>query len=214
MSTFPLRSAVTPHRAWIIAIALLLLCAASWRAIDQMNQVPAHETGFFSHELAPVTLPDIRLHDDREVAHTLADFRGKVVVMVIGAADCETHDCTVALNRAATLRRDLGAAADHIAVVFASLASRSPVALDRYVRNFDDSFIGLHASDDNATRQMIERFQADRQTTSHAATQADSYSNSAAIYVFDTAGHLRLEVPDSETTDAMGSDVRRLIEEH
>ncbi len=214
MSTLSLRSAVTPQRAWIIAIALLLVCAASWRAIDRMNQAPAHEGGFFSHELAPVTLPDIRLHDDREIAHTLADFRGKVVVMIVGAADCEVHDCTVALNRAATLRRDLGTAADHIAVIFASLASKSPVALDRYVRNFDDTFIGLHASDDNATRQMVERFEADRQSTSHAATQADSYSGSAAIFVFDSAGHLRLEVPDNETTDAMGSDVRRLIEEH
>jgi protein SCO1 len=213
MSVFTLRSAMTPHRSWVIAIGLSLAFALAWQVVDHLPTA-GDEAGFFSHVIEQTdAMPDIHLHDDFEVLHTLDEFHGKVVVLVIGSAQCD-NDCTVALRRVATMRRDLGSAASHLQLIFASLATASPIAFQPYVRHFDDSIIALHASDALAIDLMRKRFSALRQRPSANATtsEAEAFGRQAAIYVFDADGRLRLELPDSETTDAMGSDVRRLID--
>lgn len=213
MSVVTSPSAMTPHRSWVITIGLFLACVFAWRAIGHLPTVD-DQAGFFSHVMDPTdAMPNIRLHDDREAVHTLDEFHGKVVVLVVGSVQCE-NDCTIALRRAATMRRDLGDAAQHLQLIFASLATASPVAFQPYVRHFDDSIIALHASDARAMDLMRERFSALRHHPSAAATtsEAEAFGNQAAMYVFDAEGRLRLELPDSETTDAMGSDVRRLID--
>src|SRR5512136_2684417 len=101
---------------------------------------------------------DFALTDHRGKARTLADFRGKVVVMFFGYTQCPDVCPTTLAELAETMKR-LGPDADRVQVLFATIDPERDTRelLAQYVPAFNPSFLGLYG-DAEATARTAQEF--------------------------------------------------------
>ena len=157
----------------------------------------------FGHALA--------LTDHHGQSRTLADFRGKAVILFFGYTSCPDV-CPTALVRFAEAMQQLGADAARVQVLFVTLdpARDTPAKLAAYVPWFDPSFLGLYgdAAATAAVAREFKVFYAKKETGGGMAYVLD---HSAGAYVFDPAGRIRLYVKDDATIAAIVGDLRDLL---
>ena len=154
---------------------------------------------------------DFALTDVGGARRTLADYRGKAVVVFFGYTHCPDV-CPTTLAQLAQARRLLGADADRVQVLFVTLDPDrdTPQLLSRYVPAFDPSFVGLTGNQQQITaaarefRVLFEKV---------AGSTPDSYTldHTSGSFVFDPKGHVRLYVPAQATADKIASDLKRLL---
>jgi protein SCO1 len=153
---------------------------------------------------------DFRLLDTEGRTRTLADYRGKVVMVFFGFTQCPDV-CPTALARAADVMQRLGPAAERVQVIFVTIDPErdSAVVLREYTRAFHPSFIGLHA--DVATTAATAR---DFKVFYAKVPTGNSYTmdHSTISYVFDPKGHLRLAVKHSQDAASVAQDLQRLLD--
>lgn len=101
---------------------------------------------------------DFKLVDTAGRTRTLADFRGKFLMMFFGFVQCPVV-CPTALIRAVEVRRALGADANKLQVAFVTLDPErdTPEIIKSYTDAFDPDFIGLY-SDLRGTEQVAKDF--------------------------------------------------------
>lgn len=152
---------------------------------------------------------DFRLADPDGRERTLADFRGKVVLLFFGFTQCPDV-CPTALARAAAVRRQLGADGDKVQVIFVTVDPErdTPALLRQYTAAFDPGFLGLRA-DLEGTRKVANDFLV----TYQKVTTGSSYTmdHTALTYVFDAKGRLRLLLRHDQTVAQYASDIRILL---
>ncbi len=152
---------------------------------------------------------DFRLVDPDGRVRTLADFRGKVVMLFFGFTQCPDV-CPTALLRAAEVRKRLGAEGSNLQVIFITIdPERDTAALMReYTVAFDPSFIGLR-TDLEGTRKVADDFNVyfEKIPTGKSYTM----DHSAFSYVFDAQGRLRLVVRDDLSVDQVLADIRTIM---
>jgi protein SCO1/2 len=92
----------------------------------------------------PVQLADFTLSDQRGQAFTFSSLRGRAVVMFFGFTHCPDY-CPTTLQDFTIIKRELGAAAEHVAFMFISVDGErdTPEVIAEYINRFDSSFIGL-----------------------------------------------------------------------
>ena len=102
---------------------------------------------------------DFRLTDFNGQPRTLADFRGKVVVMFFGYTQCPDV-CPTTMTDMAEVKRRLGPDGERVQVIFVTLDPDRDTAevLSQYVPGFDPSFLGLrrHEGRDRGDRQGLQ----------------------------------------------------------
>lgn len=154
---------------------------------------------------------DFALTDVGGAHRTLADYRGKVVVLFFGYTHCPDV-CPTTMAQLAQARRLLGADATRVQVLFVTLDPErdTPQLLARYVPAFDPSFVGLTGSAvqiEAAAREFKVFFQK------VAGPTPDSYTldHSSGSFVFDPQGHVRLFVRDGTSADQIASDLKHLL---
>jgi protein SCO1 len=151
------------------------------------------------------------LVDTEGKARTIADFKGKVVVVFFGFAQCPDV-CPTTLSDMAEVRKRLGRDGERVQVVFITVdpARDTPQVLSAYMRNFDPSFVAL-----TGTAEQIEKTAKDFKVYFAKAPgkTATTYSidHTAASYVFDREGNVRLFVRYGQPVDAVVSDLKRLL---
>ena len=154
---------------------------------------------------------------------TLADFRGKVVLVYFGYTNCPDA-CPLALSEMAHVVKQLGPDGDKVQGLFITVDPErdTPERLASYVPAFHPSFIGLRGSPREAAEVAKEfkiYYQAQKQDKdAHSAqgTQHDSYmvDHSTGIYVLDKSGRARLYFSASKrSVEAMVHDVKPLIKQ-
>src|SRR5512137_3197996 len=101
---------------------------------------------------------DFALTDHRGKARTLADFRGKVVVMFFGYTQCPDV-CPTTLTTMAQVMKNLGSDADRVQVLFVTIDPErdTRALLAEYVPAFDPRFLGLYG-DAQATERVAKEF--------------------------------------------------------
>ena len=101
---------------------------------------------------------DFHLSDPAGKQHSLADFRGKVVVVFFGYTHCP-EVCPTEMADLAQAMRQLGPDAKNVQVIFITLDPErdTPQVLAKFVPYFDPSFIGL-SGDAQATAQAAQSF--------------------------------------------------------
>lgn len=153
----------------------------------------------------------LALTDHHGQPRTLADFRGKAVIVFFGYTSCPDV-CPTALARFAEAMQQLGADAARVQVLFVTLdpARDTPAKLAAYVPWFDPSFLGLYgdAAATAAAAREFKVFYAKKETGGGMAYVLD---HSAGAYVFDPAGRIRLYVKDDATIAAIVGDLRDLL---
>jgi len=154
---------------------------------------------------------DFSLTDQNGNRRTLADFRGKVVLIFFGYTQCPDV-CPTTLAEMAQVKAKLGSAGDRLQVLFISVDPErdKPAVLAQYVPSFDPSFIGLYGNADETARTAKE-FKVIYQKVPGKTPTSYSIDHSAGSYLFDPQGRLRLFVKQSESVDSIAADVKRLM---
>ena len=152
---------------------------------------------------------DFRLKDPEGRERSLADFRGKAVLVFFGFTQCPDV-CPTALSRAVQVKQLLGAEGERVQVLFVTVDPErdTPAVLKAYTEAFDPSFLGLTGTPAEiaATAKEFKIFFA------HVPS-GDTYTidHSASTYAFDTHGRLRLLLRHNQDAAAFAADLKRLL---
>jgi protein SCO1/2 len=155
--------------------------------------------------------PDFKLVDARGRARTLADYRGRVVVLFFGFVHCPDV-CPAELYRLSAAMKQLGPLADRVQVLFVTLdpARDTPKLLNDYVKAFDARFVGLTGTApqiDAAAKQFFVEF-------ARVGTGADyTLDHSTATFLLDANGRLRLVGAMNTSIDNYAHDLAALAME-
>lgn len=160
---------------------------------------------------------DFQLIDHNGHSRSLADFRGKVVMMFFGFTNCPDV-CPTTMADMAQVVRQLGEEGERVQGLLVTVdpARDTPEALARYATAFHPGFLGLRG-DDATTKALageFKAFYAERQPQyGHGLDHHYMVDHTRAIYVFDRTGKLRLLMTSGRTVDQMTADVALLLKE-
>ena len=154
---------------------------------------------------------DFALSDPAGAPRTLADYRGKAVVVFFGYTQCPDV-CPTTLAALAEAMKKLGAEADRVQLVFITVDPErdTPELLAKYVPSFDPRFVGLRG-DADATARTAREFKVIYQKQPGVAPGSYSMDHSAGAYIFDPQGRLRLYVGHSQTPEVFAHDLHELL---
>ncbi len=156
---------------------------------------------------------DFALTDHTGTKRSLADYRGKVVVVFFGFTQCPDVCPTTLADLAETMRR-LGSDAGRVAVLFVTVDPERDTAelLAQYVPAFDPRFVGL-SGDAAAIERTAKEFKVLYQKQPGKTPGSYSMDHSAGSFVFDPQGRLRLYVSHGQGPDVFTHDLRALLNE-
>jgi len=148
-------------------------------------------------------------HDGKP--RTLADFRGRVVVIFFGYTQCPDV-CPTTLSELAEVMRLLGPDADRVQVLFVSVDPERDTQelLSQYVPAFDKRFLGLYG-DAEATARTAKTFKVFYQKVPGKTPTTYTVDHTAGSYVYDTQGKLRLFLKHGAGAEPIAQDLRQLL---
>lgn len=193
----------TVFRNSLLMPALLMLALAGCGEPKLPSPFHAAEVG------GQYAQADFSLTDHTGKPRTLADFRGKVVVMFFGYVHCpDVCPSTMAdLRRAMEL---LGKDADRVQVLFVTVDPErdTPDVLAQYVPAFHPSFLGLYG-DAAATAKVADTFKVVYQK--QPTKSGYNVDHTAGTYLIDAAGKVRLLAPYGQNAEWLAQDIRLLL---
>ncbi|WP_038206941.1 SCO family protein [Xenophilus azovorans] len=154
---------------------------------------------------------DFRLKDTSGRERTLADFRGKVVVLFFGYAQCPDV-CPTTMAEMAEVKRKLGAEGERLQVVFVTVDPErdTPEVMKAYMEAFDPAFVALIPTPEELAA-MAKDYKVYYKKVDGKTPTSYSMDHSAASYVYDPEGRLRLYARYGAGADAMLADVKALL---
>jgi len=154
---------------------------------------------------------DFSLTDADGRVRTLADFRGKVVVLFFGYAQCPDV-CPTTMTDMAQVKQQLGADGDKLQVVFVTVdpARDTPEVMKAYMGAFDPSFTALIPTPEQLAA-VAKDFKVYYKKVEGKTPTSYSMDHSAASFVYDPQGRLRLYVRYGSGVPDMVSDVKALL---
>lgn len=156
---------------------------------------------------------DFELPDHNGAIRRLAEFRGKAVVVFFGFTSCPDV-CPTTLQRLAQTMKRLGPDADAVQVIMITVdpARDSKQVMSQYVTSFDSRFIGLVPGEE-ALRQAAGQFKVYINRNKPNADGFYTVDHTAAFFVFDRRGRIRLYVRDELSSNDLTADLRVLLRE-
>lgn len=152
---------------------------------------------------------DFRLTDPQGHQRSLADFRGKVVLLFFGFVQCPDV-CPAALARAAEAMSLLGDDGTKVQMLFVTIDPErdTPETVQAYTAAFHPSFVGLRA-DPARTKETADHFKVFYRKVPAAGSY--TMEHTAMTYAFDPAGRLRLALRPELTAKDVAEDVAALL---
>lgn len=154
---------------------------------------------------------DFSLTDADGKVRTLADFKGKVVVLFFGYAQCPDV-CPTTMTEMAQVKQALGADADKLQVLFITVdpARDTPTVMKAYMGAFDPSFVALIPTPEQLAATAKD-FKAYYKKVDGTTPTSYSMDHSAASYLYDPKGRLRLYARYGTGVPAMVADIKALL---
>jgi protein SCO1/2 len=154
---------------------------------------------------------DFKLVDHNGKPRTLADYRGKAVVMFFGYTQCPDV-CPTTLSELAEAMKRLGADADRVQVLFVTVDPERDTQdlLSKYVPAFDPRFVGLYG-DADATARTAKEFKIIYQKQPGATPGTYTVDHSAGTFIFDPTGKLRVYVGYGQGPEVFTHDIKELL---
>lgn len=151
------------------------------------------------------------LTDHTGTPRTLADFKGKVVVLFFGYTQCPDV-CPTTMAEMAAVMKELGPAASDVQVLFVTLDPERDTQelLASYVPAFDPRFLGLRGTPEQ-TAQTAKEFKVF--VSKSKGSEPDNYTvdHTAGSYVFDKEGRVRLFLRHGQGPAPIVHDLRQLM---
>ncbi len=154
---------------------------------------------------------DFKLPDFNGQARSLQDFRGKLVVVFFGFTPCPDV-CPTALSDLSEIKKQLGPDGDKLQGVFITVDPErdTPEVLKAYVGNFDPGFVALRGSLDELER-VKQEFKIHAKKVEGKTPGAYTMDHTAASFVYDTQGRLRLYVRPGAGPKVLLDDLKLLL---
>ena len=155
---------------------------------------------------------DFKLTDFDGKPRTLADFKGKAVVLFFGFTQCPDV-CPTTMTELAQVKKLLGADGDKVQGLFVSIDPErdTPAVLKEYMQNFDPSFLGLYAGSPEALAALAKDFKVYYKKVDGPTPTSYTMDHTAASFVYDPQGRLRLYARYGIGAQPLADDLKLLI---
>lgn len=155
---------------------------------------------------------DFQLPDHNGQQRSLKDFRGKVVVLFFGYTQCPDV-CPTTMAELAEARKLMGPDGDKVQGLFVTLDPErdTPEVLKAYMANFDPSFLALRGTPEQIAA-LAKEFKIYYKKVEGKTPTSYTLDHSAASYVYDTQGRLRLYTRYGTGPQALASDMQLLLQ--
>jgi protein SCO1 len=195
-------------RRRVLSGSISLLALAGCDRLSPGSQAPT----FFSTDITGAEFARrLELPDVDGKPRTLDDWKGKVTVVFFGYTQCPDV-CPTTMTELAAIRKSLGADGDKLQSVFVTVDPERDTAeiLKAYVANFGPGFTALRGTPEQtaATAKEFKVFYAKVPGRNGGSYTMD---HSAASFVFDPAGRVRLYVPYGGDAKKFAADLQQLV---
>lgn len=155
----------------------------------------------------------LNLTDQDGRARSLADFKGKVLVVFFGYTQCPDV-CPTTMAEVAEVKRGLGADGDKVQGVFVTIDPERDTAalLKAYLASFDPSFIGLRGSEEQ-TQAAAKEFKVFYAKVPGKTPETYTMDHTAASFIFDTEGRVRVYARYGAGAQPLADDIKLLLAE-
>ncbi|WP_244847774.1 SCO family protein [Caballeronia sp. SL2Y3] len=156
---------------------------------------------------------DFSLPDTTGKTRTLADFKGKAVVLFFGYTHCPDV-CPTTLAELSQAMQQLGDKAKDVQVLMVTVdpARDTPSLLGQYVTAFNPAYIGLRPANDAELQKVAKDFRVYYARAAGKTPGDYTMDHTAASYVFDKDGKLRLFARDGQGVEPWVHDLKLLID--
>ncbi len=198
------------RRSWLLSCAALAV-SLGLTGCDRNAELPESTSGFKGIDITGVDYArDFSLTDFDGVRRSMADYRGKVVMLYFGFVQCPDV-CPTALTRAAEVLRLLGPEeASRVQLLFVTVDPErdTPELLREYMGVFDPSFVGL-----TGTLEEIKAAADAFRVVFKKVPTGSTYTmdHSALTYLFDAQGRVRVALRHQQTAAEYAADIQRLL---
>jgi protein SCO1/2 len=153
------------------------------------------------------------LPDADGTLRTLADFKGKVVVVFFGYTQCPDV-CPTTMTELAEVKRSLGADGARVVGVFISVDPERDTGelLKAYMANFGADFVGLRGTPEQVA-QAAKEFKVFYAKVPGKTETSYTIDHTAGSYVFDVQGRIRLFTRYGSGAKALADDLKLLLAE-
>jgi len=154
---------------------------------------------------------DFALTDHNGKPRTLADFKGKVVLMFFGYTQCPDV-CPTTMAEMSAAMKELGPQADQVQVLFVTVDPERDTQqlLAEYVPAFDKRFLGLYGTAEQ-TAAVGKEFKVFYAKVAGKTPGSYTMDHTAASYVFDKQGKIRLLVRSGQGPAPIVHDLKLLL---
>jgi protein SCO1/2 len=191
----------------------VLVAAALAFSVTACDKLPGKQAASFQN--TDVTGLDyakgFSLTDHTGKPRTLADYKGKVVVVFFGYTQCPDV-CPTTMAEMAGVMQKLGPQADQVQVLFITLDPERDTQplLASYVPAFDKRFVGLYGTLAQ-TAKTAKDFKVFYSKVPGKDPGSYTIDHMAGSYVFDRDGRLRLFIRHGGNAESIVHDIRQLL---
>ena len=154
---------------------------------------------------------DFHLPDTDGKMRSLADFKGKLVAVFFGYTQCPDV-CPTTMTELAEAKKLLGPDGNKLQVVFITVDPERDTSqvLKGYMGNFDPTFVALRPTPEQL-EAVAKDFKVYYKKVEGNTPTSYSMDHSAATYVYDTKGQLRLYARYGAGPQVLASDFKQLL---
>ncbi|GIZ51901.1 SCO family protein [Noviherbaspirillum aridicola] len=154
---------------------------------------------------------NFQLTDHTGKPRTLADFKGKAVVLFFGYTNCPDV-CPTTMVKLAQAMEKLGKDSERVQVLMVTLDPKRDAqeVLSKYVPAFHPSFLGL-TGDEQQVDAAAKEFKVIRVLQKANENGFYTVDHSGQTYAFDPQGRLRLFFRDAQPVDDIVKDLQTLL---
>lgn len=153
----------------------------------------------------------LELPDTSGKTRTLADFKGKVVIVFFGYTQCPDV-CPATLAEIAEVRQKLGADGAKVQPIFVTVDPERDTAqvAAAYATTFGGDVVALRGSVEQ-TKAAAQEFKVFFAKAPSRTPDSYTIDHTAGAYVFDPKGKVRLFARYGSGADALAQDVKLLL---
>jgi protein SCO1 len=154
---------------------------------------------------------DFQLPDADGRVRTLKDFSGKAVVVFFGYTQCPDV-CPTTMAELAQAKQLLGPDGAKVQGIFITVDPErdTPQVLKAYMANFDPGFVALRGTPEQ-TAQVAKDFKVYFKKVEGKTPSSYTMDHSAASFVYDPQGRLRLYTRYGSGPQALAGDLKLLL---
>jgi protein SCO1/2 len=193
----------------LFLVALLSILAACGKP---QGSVQAPSGDFVGTDISAADFTGtLSLTDHTGKLRTLADYKGKVIVLFFGYTHCPDV-CPTTMSDLRNVMKQLGDKSDQVQVLFVTVDPERDTqeVLSKFVPSFDKRFVGLRGNAEQ-TKETLKNYKIFMSKVEGKSANDYSIDHSAGMYVFDKTGKIRVYFGYGQKINEMVSDIQKLL---